>query len=106
MLLKDKKITILGVVEGQDRWGNPTTEKSPIEGGSNIWAYVRQLSQREIQGARTIDSEEELLFIINWRDDITAENWIEFKGEEYDIVRVDPYEYNKEDLKIYAKVRI
>ncbi len=106
MLLKDKKITLLElVVTGRDKWENPITEKRPIENGKNIWAYVRHTSGREYYAARATQTEEEKVFVINWRDDITTENLIEYKGEEYDIVRIDDFEGYKENLKLYAKTK-
>ena len=48
--------------------------------------------------------DEECLFIINYRDDITTDMEVEFKGKYYDITRIDNFEGYKSDLSIYAKL--
>jgi len=47
----------------------------------------------------------EMIFEINWRDDITPKNWIVYKGKEYNITRIDDYEGYKDTLRIYAYAR-
>ena len=106
MRLKDKKITIMGVTEGQNDLGDPIQIRGPIPGGENIWAYVRHTSGREYYAAKQVQAEEEMLFEINWRDDITPKNWIVYKGKEYDITRIDDFEGYKDSLRIYAHARI
>ena len=106
MRLKDKKITIMGVTEGQNDLGDPIQIRGPIPGGENIWAYVRHTSGREYYAAKQVQAEEEMLFEINWRDDITPKNWIVYKGKEYDITRIDDFEGYKDTLRIYAHARI
>ena len=102
MRLKDKKITIMGVTEGQNDLGDPIQIRGPIPGGENIWAYVRHTSGREYYAAKQVQAEEEMLFEINWRDDITPKNWIVYKGKEYNITRIDDFEGYKDTLRIYA----
>ena len=106
MRLKDKKITIMGVTLGENDLGDPITIRGPIPGGENIWAYVRHTSGREYYAAKQVQAEEEMLFEINWRDDITPKNWIVYKGKEYDITRIDDFEGYKDTLRIYAHARI
>ncbi len=106
MRLKDKKITIMGVTEGQNDLGDPIQIRGPIPGGENIWAYVRHTSGREYYAAKQVQAEEEMLFEINWRDDVTPKNWIVYKGKEYDITRIDGFEGYKDSLRIYARARI
>ena len=38
-----------------------------------------------------------------YRADITTSHTIKFRGIEYDIVRIDPFEGYKTDLKLYCK---
>ena len=106
MRLKDKKITIMGVTLGENDLGDPIQIRGPIPGGENIWAYVRHTSGREYYAAKQVQAEEEMLFEINWRDDITPKNWIVYKGKEYDITRIDDFEGYKDSLRIYAHARI
>ena len=105
MRLKDKKITIMGVTEGKNDLGDPIQIRGPIPGGENIWAYVRHTSGREYYAAKQVQAEEEMLFEINWRDDITPKNWIVYKGKEYNITRIDDFEGYKDTLRIYAYAR-
>lgn len=99
--LKDKKIEILGVIETSLPGDMPTISWAPIHEGK-LWAYIRQLSAKEYYSAMAAAASEEMLFVINWRDDITSGNMIKYKGRYYDIKRVDTYEGYKQDLKIYA----
>lgn len=99
--LKDKKIEILGVTETSLPGDMPTISWALIHEGT-LWAYIRQLSAKEYYSAMTAQSSEEMIFIINWRDDITSANMIKYKGRYYNIKRVDTYEGYKQDLKIYA----
>lgn len=106
MRLKDKKITIMGDTLGENDLGDPITIRGPIPGGENIWAYVRHTSGREYYAAKQVQAEEEMLFEINWRDDITPKNWIVYKGKDFDITRIDTFEEYKDSLRIYAHARI
>lgn len=99
--LKDKKIEILAgknIAEPGDR---PEFAWAPIHTGK-LWAYVRQLSQKEFWAAKAVTSEEQILFIVNWRNDITTKNCILYNGNYYNIIRVDTFEGYKTDLQIYA----
>ena len=106
MKLKDKKITIMGNIPGENDLGDPIVIRGPIPGGENIWAYVRHTSGREYYAAKQVAAEEEMIFEINWRDDVTPKNWIVYKGQEYDITRIDDFEGYKDTLRIYAHARI
>jgi len=99
-MLKDKKITILKRSSGRDEYGEPIDELIPV--AENIWAYYRQLTGREIYAALTVDTQEEVVFEINWRNDIDTTMKIQYKGNIYNITRIDDYEGYKNDLKIYA----
>lgn len=101
-LLKDKKIEIQEYknvyVPGQGQsseWVNIHDNK--------LWAYYRQLSGKEIFAAAQVAHIEEVLFVINWRNDIKPGLKILYKNKEYEIVRVDDFEGYKGDLKLYAK---
>ena len=102
--LKDKKIMIYKKESSGPSApiGGYTAKWKPIHLGS-LWAYVRQLSQTELFTARTLLSEEELLFVVNWRADIDVRHYVLHKETWYNIVRVDTFEAYKSDLTIYAK---
>lgn len=100
--LKDKKITILDVFIETDEIGNQNEVIRPIPGGENIWAYYRQASADEFFGAASVNYKVEAIFEINWRRDINPRMKILYKGEVYEITRIDDFEGYKKDLRIYA----
>ena len=101
MKLKDKKIEIFAVTYAGDPGGFPIETLTPI--APPMWAYFRQLSGKEVYAAMSVQATEEVQFVINWRDDITTQHIIRFRGVDYDITRVDPFEGYKSDLTLYAK---
>jgi SPP1 family predicted phage head-tail adaptor len=101
--LKDKKIEILTVTHTKDAEGFTTETLTPI--APPLWAYFRHLSGKEVFAARAVQAVEEVLFAVNWRNDITTAHVIRFKGVLYDITRVDTFEGYKNALVLYAKKR-
>ena len=99
MKLKDKKIDIQGVQYVTDKYGNHKKETVTI---ATVWAYFRQLSGNEIYRVTT-QTEETVMFRINYRSDISTDNIIKYKGTLYNITRVDVYEGYKNDLTLYCK---
>lgn len=103
--VKDKKITILKVTAEEDPEGAGWIEvETPLPGGANIWAYFRHLSGREFFAAKQVNAREEVLFEINWRDDLDTTMKVEYKGKKYQITRIDTFEGYKNDIKIYAYI--
>ena len=99
MKLKDKKIEICEYRYTSDVIGNRVKTLVSI---ANVWAYFRQLSGDEIYRVTT-RTEEEVMFVINYRTDVTTENVIKYRGTIYNITRVDVYEGYKSDLTLYCK---
>ena len=99
--LKDKKVVIYSKTITTDSAGFATATYTPIHSGQ-LWAYVRQLSAREFYAARAVQQTEEMLFVVNWRPDVTADLYIAYRGVFYNITRVDTFEGYKEDLRLYA----
>ena len=99
-MLKDKKINILKQKKGSDDYGEPIDELVTI--ADNIWAYYRQLSGREIYAAQTVNAQEEVLFEIGWRNDIDTTVKIQYRGDIYNVTRIDDFEGYKNDLKVFA----
>lgn len=100
--LKDKKISICGQGFEEDEWGNQLPIDGPIPGGENIWAYVRHASGNEYFAARQVQQKVEMIFEVNWRDDVTTLNTILYQGKSYNITRIDDFEGYKDTLRIYA----
>ena len=100
MKLKDKKIEVLAANYTYDECGIASEHLTPI--ALPMWAYFRQLSGNEIYRVTT-QATEDVMFVINYRTDITTENVILYKGVQYNIVRVDVFEGYKSDLTLYCK---
>lgn len=103
MKLKDKKIEILAVRSVINENGYPETQLKAI--CPPVWAYFRHLSGKEYYAANAEQVQEEALFQVNWRSDLTTVHEIRYNGVLRDITRVDGFEGRKEDLKLYCKRR-
>jgi SPP1 family predicted phage head-tail adaptor len=101
MKLKDKKIEVLAVTYTQDAEEFSVPTNTPLS--PPLWAYYRQLSGSEVYASQSVHATEEVQFVINWRDDVTTTQVIRYKGDLYDITRVDGFEGYKEDLVVYCK---
>lgn len=104
--LKDKKITIYKRSVETDKIGRQVSCYRPIHPGT-VWAYVRQLSGKELFMASSFHAEEEILFSVNWRAALTMANcldlFVTYRGVWYDVTRVDTYEGYKSDIRLYAQ---
>ena len=103
MKLKDKKIEILQPTNTKDPDGFSTETLTPI--APPVWAYFRQLSGKEIYAGGAAHTTEQVLFIVNYRPDVTTRHVIRFKGVLYDITRVDVFEGYRGDITLYARLR-
>ena len=102
MKLKDKKIEILQPSTNKDVDGFSTETLTPI--APSLWAYFRKLSGKEIYANATTITTEQVLFVINWRADITTRHIIRYMGTLYDITRVDVFEGYKDDITLYCRL--
>lgn len=99
--IKDKKIEILAPTLISKPGGTPKYSWAPIH-TDKLWAYVRQLSASEHYAAMQVQAKEEMLFVVNWRSDISNSNVIKYQDKFYNIKRVDTFEGYKQDIQIYA----
>ena len=99
MKLKDKKIEIQESRYVSDAIGNRKKELVTV---ATVWAYFRQLSMKELYSVTT-QVQEEVLFQINYRTDITTAHVIKYNGIQYEITRIDTFEGYKSDSTIYCK---
>ena len=103
-MIKDKKISILGYVSTRNEYGE--VEQYLLK---DIWAYVRQLSAKEAYERAQIQSEAEILFVVNFnevlKDQSLIDYEIKFRDNTYQITGIDYYEFGKRDIKIYAKLK-
>lgn len=101
MKLKDKKIDILYAYHEPDECGNNILKLKPV--ALSVWAYFRQLSQKEVYTSLEMQTPEEVLFQIGYRPGITTAHVIRYKDGLYDVTRVDVFEAYKGDLTLYCK---
>lgn len=59
----------------------------------------------EASGNDGIPSVATILFFVRYRTDVTAENFLQHDGVNYQILRVEPLDLRKEYLKIFAAAR-
>ena len=100
--LKDKKIMIYELVDVSEPGEMPTTEYRPLLAAGH-WAYFRQLSSEELYINNATNTQEEVIFYVNWRNDLKAGQIIQFQDDFYQVTRIDAFEGYKDDLKLYAK---
>mgnify|MGYP000100858606 FL=1 len=102
MKLKDKKIELVAFNSIINENGYPVTVETTI---ARVWAYFRQLSGSEFFAASAVQMKEEVLFQINYRDDVNTSCCVRYNGALYDITRVDVFEGYRADLTLYCKRR-
>ena len=87
-----------------DAIGNQIEEWTKLN-DTSLWAYFRQIGGNEYYAAGVSEREaEDVVFSVNWRNDLKNSMRIVYKGQEYEIIRIDPYEGYKSDIKIYCKL--
>lgn len=105
--IKDKKISIIGYKTTKNEYGENEKVKEYLL--RDIWAYVRQLSSQETFEQAQIHANSELVFIVNFNDKLKnphklIDYEVEFKKDTYSITKIDYFEFEKQDIKIYAKL--
>jgi len=101
--IKDKKIAIYEIVPKRDTEGNEIKAKKYIHSKVGLWAYVREMSEREKFAAKAAGAELSTIFKVNYNKKIKAGQYLEFKGDTFLIESVDGFEYYKRDLTLNAK---
>ena len=103
MKLKDKKIRFIAETRTVNDHGFASYVWQPVHSG-RLWAYYRQLSGSEFFASATVNETEEVLFVVNYRTGITTDMLVEYKGQYYEITRIDDFEGYKDDLSVYCKL--
>ena len=88
----------------KDADGFAVERYEPIHPGK-LWAYFRHLSGQEIHASGATFAKQQVLFVINWRADVTAREVLRFNGRLYDISRVDCFEGYRTDLTLWGTGR-
>ncbi|MBD3950027.1 phage head closure protein [Tuanshanicoccus lijuaniae] len=103
--LKDKKIQIYKEIVKKDKFNTPIGKViSVVHAG--LWAYVRQTSAKEYMEYNYISSQQyqvEMLFTINYRENLDNTMLIRYNDKWYSILRIDYFEGDKKDILILAK---
>lgn len=98
--LKDKKVTLWKHVEGHDDMGQSVIYWKEYK---KVWAYYRQSSGTEIRNAVAVDQSETAHFTVNYLEELNDTAFmLSYKGNVYNIERIDNYEGYHEELEITA----
>jgi SPP1 family predicted phage head-tail adaptor len=101
--IKDKRIFIYEIISKRDTQGNEIKEKRYIHPKIGLWAYIREMSEREKFAAKAAGAQLSTIFKVNYNKKIKAGQYLEFKGETFLIESVDGFEYYARDLTLSAK---
>lgn len=101
--IKDKKVGVYEVLTDRDLWQHEIKVKQYVHGRARLWAYVREMSEREKFAAKAAGSEQSIVFKISFNPRIKAGLYLEFRGETYIIESVDCFEYYRRDLTLRAR---
>ena len=99
---KDKQVKIITKRTYKDQYGNSRKEYRYIVDGF-IWAYARQVSQDQKFAAAQYGESESRFFVLNYRTDLEVYDFIEYRGEYYQITRVDTKDDYNGELFVYVK---
>ncbi len=69
-------------------------------------AIFCHLSGREYHAANAEHMQEEVLFTINWRSDVTTAHVIRYNGVLWNITRVDTFEGYKGAISLYCRTKV
>lgn len=100
--IKDKFIAIYEVKAERNIHGNEVKVKRYIHNRNKLYAYVRELSEREKFSAKATGTEQSTVFKVNYNDRIKAGQYLEFREDTFVIQSVDGYEWYKRDLSLRA----
>ena len=65
--------------------------------------FAQLIVPYQIFAAAAYRYDEEVLFTINYRNDITTACFVEYGGVKYNVNRIDTFEGYKQDLTLYCK---
>jgi len=86
----------------------PTTD---VDFGENfeqvktVWAAVKSVRGRDTFFVTNLDVEVSHIFYVRWYPGLTAEDWIVYKGENYNILLVEDLDQRGEFYVVYCNVR-
>ena len=96
----DQKATIYKKTKTPNGSGGFNSEREDV---ATVWAYVRQLSAREVQQAQKLTASAMCVFVIRNRSDIYESFYIEHKGIHYNIRAIPPLNTRDLFMEIHAE---
>lgn len=87
----------------EDEYGTPIGREYVVF--ANAWAHVANLHGDEYYTALGLSLQKELKFTIRYRDDISEETAIEFRGNIYNITFIDNIRYRNRFMELRASLR-
>ena len=104
-VLKDKQIVIYKHITYKDS-GFQVQAYMPIHEEAALWAYFKQLSGSLLYASQSVNTKEECMFRINWREYLRtaypSDLTIGYQGIYYQVTRIDPYEDYQRDMVLYG----
>lgn len=99
--LKDKKIRIVGVKQSSGPTGTPIDDYYDLCG--SVWANYRSMSGDEYFAAAAHGVKAQVIFTVNWHEDIEERMYVLFRNKAYRITYIDDLEGYKKDLKLHCE---
>lgn len=100
--IKDKRIRIYTVETDRSASGYERKQSKAVTKTERVWAYARQLSEKERFAAKAAGTDQSMLFKIGYNASVSSGQYVDFKGKTYRIESVDRFEFNRQDLVLRA----
>jgi head-tail adaptor len=70
-----------------------------------VWAGLSSTKGKQMFGTTNMDNGPSHVFYVRWFAGLTAEYWVEYKGENYNIIDVENLDERDEWAALYCNVR-
>ncbi len=101
---KDRRVLIFKPIRREEDDGTITTEKHYLTAkGTYIKAYMIDITVQSSDTPTKIPTNQ-TTFIVNWRDEVTDECYIEYCGETFQIRGVDGLDYRKTEMRLLGQL--
>lgn len=91
-------------VDYTELFSDKPVENSPLSPG-DVWSMIETVNGATVFDATNTERVYSHKFYIRWIPEVTAETWILFDGELYDIISVEDLDQRKEWLLLRATIR-
>lgn len=72
---------------------------------TNVWAAVKTVKGKEIFAGTNMDKQVTHIFYVRYRNWITAENWVKYRDENYDIIDTEVLEEREQYTVLMCNIR-